>query len=52
VPQGAKGAKKSKLALLDSVQKMLEQQKRHMDGEGQQLTAVTEYLRLRKVAAY
>ena len=41
-------ASNSKLALLESVRKMLDQQERHMSGEAKQLEAVSEYLRLRQ----
>eukprot|EP01052_Picozoa_sp_SAG31_P025654 SAG31_NODE_2261_length_6065_cov_2.303051_3_plen_551_part_00 len=43
-----RGGGSSKLALLESVRKMLDQQERHLIGEEKQLEAVAEYLRLRQ----
>ena len=43
-----KGGHRSKMALLESVRKMLEQQERNMASEAKQLASVGEYLRLRQ----
>eukprot|EP01051_Picozoa_sp_SAG22_P010830 SAG22_NODE_998_length_6115_cov_2.049701_3_plen_599_part_00 len=46
--RGGGSGSSSKLALLESVRKMLDQQDRHMSGEAKQLAAVAEYLQLRQ----